>query len=172
MGTHRLTLLASLLCAMVLPACTGKKTVVITTPMPPTKSSVQPPPAASIPPPAVKPPAPLKPQPTDGLEPTDAPALPGEVGPPRPPALLVPQTVNQQDHDQEEAYKVRIARTEAKLALVDPTRLNGSQEELYMTIQSFLTKAKVALDRKDFLRASNLSDKALTLTDELAASNH
>jgi hypothetical protein len=45
--------------------------------------------------------------------------------------------------------------------------LNKDQKDTFSTIQSFLANAKEAITAQDFLRASNLADKAQVLAEEL-----
>jgi len=46
-------------------------------------------------------------------------------------------------------------------------KLATEQQEIFLTIQSFLSKAKEALSIMDFPRAFNLADKAQVLANEL-----
>jgi hypothetical protein len=62
---------------------------------------------------------------------------------------------------------VRIAHAEQMANQVDQKTLTLEQEETYLTIKSFVVKAKKAMQVKDFARASILADKAIILTDEL-----
>ena len=62
---------------------------------------------------------------------------------------------------------VRIARAEQMANKVDQKKLTLEQEETYLTVRSFLVKAKKAMQAKDFARASTLADKAGTLAEEL-----
>jgi hypothetical protein len=83
---------------------------------------------------------------------------------------MVPQTSQQEDRRGVEACEARIHKTERNLLLVDQTRLSRYQQDLFLTIQDFLAKAKLALSNKDLLRANTLADKAQTLADELTQS--
>ncbi len=167
-----MTLVLSLpLTGLLLGGCAEQKTVVITNPSPagpthapgsiqtPAKPSVP----ASIPPRPPHEAAPLVPPPTPP-GPTPEPIQP------QPPLLVVPQTVQQEAQRGVEACEARILNTEQTLLLLDQTRLNGAQQDLFLTIQSFLAKAKLALSHKDLLRANTLADKAQTLADELTQS--
>lgn len=51
---------------------------------------------------------------------------------------------------------------------IDPSRLAREQQENYLTIQSFLSKAREALSTRDMQRAFTLADKAYLLADELS----
>ena len=62
---------------------------------------------------------------------------------------------------------MRIARAEQMANQVDQKKLTLEQEETYLTLKSFLVKAKKAMQVKDFARASTLADKAIILAEEL-----
>ena len=62
----------------------------------------------------------------------------------------------------------RIARAEQMANQVDQKKLTKEQEETYLSIKSFVVKAKKAVLAKDFARASTLADKAIILAEELA----
>jgi hypothetical protein len=62
---------------------------------------------------------------------------------------------------------VRIARAEQMANQVDQKTLTLDQEETFLTIRSFVVKAKKAMQVKDFARASTLADKAIILAEEL-----
>ncbi len=64
----------------------------------------------------------------------------------------------------------RILQTEEMIKPIDQTRLTKNQQETYATIQSFLNGAKQALAAQDYLRASNLADKAHALAEEISRS--
>jgi len=63
--------------------------------------------------------------------------------------------------------EARVKGAERTVKQIDAKRLAPDQEEVFLTIRSFLSKAKEALAIKDFLRASNLADKAKNLAEEL-----
>ena len=62
----------------------------------------------------------------------------------------------------------RVARAEQLADQVDQKRLTKEQEETYLSIKSFVVKAKKAVQAKEFSRASTLADKAIILAQELA----
>ncbi len=160
------------LAALLLGGCAEQKTVVIINPSPgpgPTHApgSIQAPAKLSVP-------ASIPPRPPHEAAPLVPPPTPPGPTPepiqPQPPLLVVPQTVQQEAQRGVEACEARILNTERSLLLLDQTRLNGAQQDLFLTIQSFLAKAKLALSHKDLLRANTLADKAQTLADELTQS--
>jgi len=87
--------------------------------------------------------------------------------PPRPSPVLLPDSKSEGNRMAQEA-SVRIARAEQMANQVDQRKLTLDQEETYLTVKSFLVKAKKAVLAKDFARASTLADKAIILTEELA----
>jgi hypothetical protein len=62
----------------------------------------------------------------------------------------------------------RINGAEQRLRQVDPAKLASSQQDSLQTVQSFLDKAREALQTHDVQRAFTLADKAYLLADELA----
>jgi hypothetical protein len=64
----------------------------------------------------------------------------------------------------------RIQQTEEIIKPIDQTRLPRNQQDTYATIQSFLNDAKQALVAQDYLRASNLANKAHVLAEEMSRS--
>jgi hypothetical protein len=83
-----------------------------------------------------------------------------------PSPVLLPDSGKVEGKMAEEASS-RIASVEQRTNLVDPKKLSKEQQETYLTIQSFLVKAKKAMLAKDFSRASTLADKASILAEEL-----
>lgn len=160
--------------AIFLGGCADQKTVVITNPSPatpPAPAQAKPSVPASLPPTVPHPQLPAQ---------TPAPSVPPSPEPPavgpelvpapipqEPPVLVVPQTAPKGDLRGVEACEARILKTERILLLLDRTRFNAAQQDLFLTIQSFLAKAKLALSHEDLLRANTLADKAQTLADEL-----
>ena len=61
----------------------------------------------------------------------------------------------------------RIETTEQIVSRIDGKKLAMNQQATLLTIQNFLVKAKEALVAKDFIRASNLADKAKVLAEGL-----
>jgi hypothetical protein len=61
----------------------------------------------------------------------------------------------------------RLDGTEQRLRQIDPAKLASAQQDSLRTVQSFLDKAREALQAKDIQRAFTLADKAYVLADEL-----
>jgi hypothetical protein len=148
--------------------------------IPPSPSKPTPPPVAAptapapTPPPVAAPtaPAPTPPPAAPPVSKTPAPAPPvtkEQVPPPAspPPAVLSPQ-VGRADEDRlKRESSGRIQKAEEIIKQIDQNRLNKDQKDTFSTIQSFLANAKEAITAQDFLRASNLADKAQVLAEEL-----
>jgi len=84
-----------------------------------------------------------------------------------PPPLLLPRIgLEDEDRLREEA-RSRVEGAEQLVRQLDQKRLAGEQQETYLTIQSFLFKAREAFSTEDFFRAFNLADKAQVLAQEL-----
>ena len=62
----------------------------------------------------------------------------------------------------------RIDGAQQRLRQIDPAKLAASQQDSLQTVQSFLDKAREALQAQDVQRAFTLADKAYLLADELA----
>ncbi|HYB69196.1 MAG TPA: hypothetical protein VEH80_00925, partial [Candidatus Bathyarchaeia archaeon] len=105
---------------------------------------------------------------------TPAPAAPqpprtASIPPPATPApVLAPQASAEEESRIKGQAERRIEGTERLVQRIDPTRLAREQQENYLTIQSFLTKAREALSARDVQRAFTLADKAYLLADELS----
>jgi len=83
------------------------------------------------------------------------------VAPPRPPeASLEAERLSRET-------RTRLDATEGLLRPLDGKALPPAQAETYSTIQSFLAKAREALERQDLQRAATLADKANILAQEL-----
>jgi hypothetical protein len=87
--------------------------------------------------------------------------------PPKPSPVLLPDSKAGGSRTAQEASS-RIARAEQMANQVDQKTLTKEQEETYLSIKSFVVKAKKAVQAKDFARASTLADKAIILAEELA----
>ena len=122
---------------------------------------------------------PVTPPPTarEPQSPTPPPAAPAApVPPPRtaaippnvPPPVLAPQASAEEEQRIKSQAERRIEGTERLVQKIDPSRLVREQRENYLTIQSFLSKAKEALSTRDVQRAFTLADKAYLLADELS----
>jgi hypothetical protein len=61
----------------------------------------------------------------------------------------------------------RLDGAEQRLRQIDPAKLASAQQDSLRTVQSFLDKAREALQGKDIQRAFTLADKAFVLADEL-----
>jgi hypothetical protein len=91
---------------------------------------------------------------------------PAKVSAPKPSPVLLPDSKTEGNRMAQEA-SVRIARAEQMANQVDQKKLTLEQEETYLTVKSFVVKAKKAMQVKDFARASTLADKAIILAEEL-----
>jgi hypothetical protein len=125
-------------------------------PVAPVPKVVSPPPPPVVPPPP--PPAPPPPPRTA--------AIPKE--PSIPPPVLAPQASVEEEQRMKTQAERRIEGTEKLVQRIDPSRLAREQQENYLTIQSFLSKAREALSTRDMQRAFTLADKAYLLADELS----
>lgn len=67
----------------------------------------------------------------------------------------------------EQEAMTKISLAEQRVTQIDQKRLTKQQQETFLTIQSFVSKAKEALSLKDVARAINLAEKAQTLAGEL-----
>lgn len=124
-------------------------------PAPKVVSPPPPPPVAPAPPPPVAPPPPPR-----------TAAIPKE--PSTPPPVLAPQASVEEEQRMKTQAERRIEGTEKLVQRIDPSRLAREQQENYLTIQSFLSKAREALSTRDMQRAFTLADKAYLLADELS----
>ena len=98
-----------------------------------------------------------------------APPMPRPVRrePPSPPPVVEPQ-VGLGDEDQlKQEVRGKIETAERVVKQIEQKKLPEGQRDTFLTIQSFLSKARDALSIKDFLRAFNLADKAQILAEEL-----
>ncbi len=107
-------------------------------------------------------PPPARPSPP---APSSSPAVPKEKAPP---AVLSPQVGAQDAERLKRESGARIEETEQLLQQIDQKLLTKNQQDTYTTIQSFLAGARQALAAQDFLRASNLADKAHVLAEEMS----
>jgi hypothetical protein len=136
--------------------------------------------AAARPAPAAREPAPGPAKPAPAPAPPQAPPPPAAPLPPpsrtaaipREPNLPAPVLTPQASAEDEQRIKSqaerRIEGTEKLVQKIDPSRLVREQRENYLTIQSFLAKAREALSTRDVQRAFTLADKAYLLADELS----
>jgi hypothetical protein len=136
----------------------------------PVAPAPKPAPVAKEPPPApAKPAAPAPKEPAAPPAPAPPPrtaAIPREPSVPAP--VLAPQASAEEENRIKSAAERRIEGTERLVQKIDPSRLVREQRENYLTIQSFLVKAREALSSRDVQRAFTLADKAFLLADELS----
>ncbi len=118
-------------------------------------------------------PAPAKPQPVKKQPPppqvpvTPRPAKKESPPPPPPPPLLSPQVGQAEADVLRQEAEAKVEGAEQLIKQIDQKKLAKEQEETFLTIQSFLSKAKEAISTEDFLKAFNLADKAQVLAQEL-----
>ncbi len=166
----------ALLLAATLAGCASFDAIATQVPAPPPARPAAAEPEAPEPPPPPRPPlqkesAPPSPKPAPVPKEPPAPpktaAIPREPAP-SPPPLLSPQVSAAEEQRMKTDAERRIEGTERLVRQIDPTRLVGEQQENYLTIQSFLVKAKEALTARDVQRAFTLADKAYLLASELS----
>lgn len=86
---------------------------------------------------------------------------------PPPPTILSPRVSQEEEDRLKQEAKSRIDGAERIVKQIDQNRLAEDQRGTFLTLQSFLSKAREALSLEDFLRAFNLADKAQILAQEL-----
>jgi hypothetical protein len=133
-----------------------------TRPAPPAPEPAPGPAKPTSPPAREQPPAPVAPVPA----PPRTAAIPREST--VPPPVLAPQASAEEEQRMKSQAERRIEGTERLVQKIDPSRLVREQRENYLTIQSFLAKAREALSARDVQRAFTLADKAYLLADELS----
>ena len=167
--------------AAALGGCASVGALLLPTPAVPQRPAVvedEPAPAPARPAPAAREPAPgpAKPATPSAREQppavTPVPAPPRTAAIPREPTVPAPVLAPQASAEEEQRIKSqaerRIEGTERLVQKIDPSRLAREQRENYLTIQSFLAKAREALSTRDVQRAFTLADKAYLLADELS----
>ena len=117
------------------------------------------PPAPSAP--RTAPPAPAPPRP--GTSVPVAPPAPADV----PPPVLSPVLSATDEQKLRGETQQRLAGAEQRLRQIDPATLASGQQDSLRTVQSFLDKAREALQAQDVQRAFTLADKAYLLADDL-----
>jgi outer membrane biosynthesis protein TonB len=171
------------LLATALSGCASLSDLLVPAPVtPPLRSAVvedEPAPPAK-PAPVAKEPTPAQPQPAVPLAkeppagptpvPTPTPQPPRTASIPRetPAPVLAPKASAEEEQRIKNQAERRIEGTERLVHKIDPSRLAREQQENYLTIQSFLAKAREALASRDVQRAFTLADKAFLLADELS----
>jgi hypothetical protein len=116
---------------------------------------------------APRPPAPGAPTPALGAPRPPAPGAPTPA-PDAPPPVLSPVLSAVDEQKLRADTQQRIDGAEQRLRQVDPGKLPSGQHESLQTAQSFLDKAREALQAQDVQRAFTLADKAYLLADELS----
>ncbi|HUM14669.1 MAG TPA: hypothetical protein VL086_03185 [Candidatus Nitrosotalea sp.] len=129
------------------------------------KEPVAPPPKPASP---TAPPTPTTPPPPAPPAPPRTAAIPREPSVPAP--VLAPQASAEEEQRMKAQAERRIEGTEKLVQRIDPSKLAREQQENYLTIQSFLSKAREALSSRDVQRAFTLADKAFLLASELSKS--
>jgi len=119
-------------------------------------------PTVVLPPPSPRPPPKIAPSPRPSPKPP-----PVKEEPPAPPPLLSSQVGGEEEAKLRQQAEVRIEGAESTAGRIDERRLATDQQEIFLTIRSFLSKAREALAIKDFSRAFTLADKARILAEEL-----
>jgi hypothetical protein len=100
---------------------------------------------------------------------------PSKVPPPpmksvTPPPVLSPQMGQAEEERQRQETNGKIQKAEQTVQQVDQSKLAKDQQETYATVRSFIGNAREALSARDFVRASNLAEKAQLLADDLLRS--
>jgi ABC-type transporter lipoprotein component MlaA len=81
--------------------------------------------------------------------------------------VLTPQVGQEEEDRLRREANTKIQNAEQMVQRVDQSKLLKEQQDTYTTIRSFLVAAREALSVKDFLKASNLAEKAQVLVQEL-----
>ena len=121
------------------------------------KAIVSPPPAPTPSVPAQAPPP---------APPAPPPSTPTRAVPPVPPKLA-PQLSQPEEERLRRDATTRIDVTEKIVKQVADRRLGADQQETLSTIQSFVDKARQALETQDLQQAFTLADKAEALAQDL-----
>jgi hypothetical protein len=111
--------------------------------------------------PRTAPPAPVAPRP-----PAPGPAAPAPA-PDASPPVLSPVLSAADEQRLRAATQQRVDGAEQRLRQIDPAKLTAGQQDSLRTVQSFLDKAREAVQAQDIQRAYTLADKAFLLADEL-----
>jgi hypothetical protein len=112
------------------------------------------------------PPEPRRPLPSAPRPPAPPPP-PQRVTPEPAPPVLSPVLSAVDEQKLRADTQQRIDRTTQRLRQIDPTKLASADQDSLQTVQSFLEKAREALQAQDIQRAFTLADKAYLLADEL-----
>jgi hypothetical protein len=135
-------------------------------PAPAAREPAPAPPKPATPPAREQPPTPVPAPVTPMPAPPRTAAIPREPTVPAP--VLAPQASAEEEQRIKSQAERRIEGTERLVQKIDVSRLLREQRENYLTIQSFLAKAREALSARDVQRAFTLADKAYLLADELS----
>ena len=92
---------------------------------------------------------------------------PSQKEPPAPAPVLAPEVGTEAQSREKRDAEAKIEGAEKIVEQIDKERLADEQQEIFATIQSFLSKARKALSIGDFPRAFNLAEKARILAEEL-----
>jgi len=131
-------------------------------------------PRAPVSPPRAMPPVPEPKRPSAlpaprPASPAPAPAPPAPRVTPEPPPLVLSPVLSAMDEQKLRAdTQQRIDGAAQRLRQIDTAKLASGEQDSLQTVQSFLDKAREALQAQDFQRAFTLADKAYLLADELA----
>ncbi len=99
------------------------------------------------------------------VTPPPAPAPPRAI--PDPPPVLSPVLSAVDEQKLRSDTQHRIDGAAQRLRQIDTAKLASGDQDSLQTVQSFLEKAREALQAQDFQRAFTLADKAYLLADEL-----
>lgn len=123
-------------------------------------------PARAVPP-IPEPRRPAAPRPP-AATPAPAPPPPPTRVIPDPPPVLSPVLSAVDEQKLRADTQQRIESASHRLRQIDPAKLASGGQDSLQTVQSFLEKAREALQAQDFQRAFTLADKAYLLADELS----
>jgi outer membrane biosynthesis protein TonB len=128
---------------------------------------------APVSPPRAVPPAPEPRRPS--LPPAPRPAAPTPPPPPAPrvtpdppPPVLSPVLSAVDEQKMRADTQQRIDRAAQRVRQIDAAKLASGEQDSLQTVQSFIDKAREALQAQDIQRAFTLADKAYLLADELS----
>ena len=113
--------------------------------------------------------APPSPSPAPRVTPPAAPrpTAPASAPPAAAPPVLSPVLSAADEQRLRADTQQRLDGAEQRLRQIDPSKLASAQQDSLLTVQSFIDKAREALQAKDIQRAFTLADKAYVLADEL-----
>jgi outer membrane biosynthesis protein TonB len=137
-------------------------------PTEPQTTTAPPPTAAPTPTPKSTPP----PAPTRAKQPAPVASEPEKPADnPRPEAPVIsPELTPQAQAAAEQRTNADIAHAEQNLQSAESKQLDEAQHDLVQKVRDFLAQAHDAIHAEDWVRASNLAEKARVLSDELVKS--